>query len=202
MPRARPRCAAVRARRGACPRVARAPAPPARERHPPAAAQAIVLFTSPWMPLLAGELRLFSGGLAFTTERHGPHLLPFRIHLAAAAAVDMDCSRGPGLVLLRQKPDSVGYGPLSLLPPTIGGALPSAELPPERSLAIAIVLPPRSGLQKVMASHVWPIWRQCFTECGVPCDTLSAPPAEFDGALAALRLHDEGHASPPPGFAC
>ena len=67
-----------------------------------------VLTSSSWLPSLVGELRLFTGGLCFDTDQHGPHVLPFRIHVDAAAAYQIDHRTADGLLLLRQKPDTHG----------------------------------------------------------------------------------------------
>ena len=93
------------------------------------------------------------------------------------------------LLLLRQKPDGHGYGPLSLLPAQPGGeGLDEAQLaePPERTLSLAIVVRPRSGVQKGLET-VLPFWRRLFDECRVPLDELPAPPAEFAHGLELLR---------------
>ena len=42
---------------------------------------------------------------------------------------------------------------------------------------------PRAGLEMT----VWPIWQRLFDEIGVPCDELTAPPAEFARGLEMLR---------------
>ena len=59
---------------------------------------------------MAGELRLWAGGLSFDTDRHGPLLLPFRIHLAAVAAYNLGSRHAPGLLLFTQHADAHGYG--------------------------------------------------------------------------------------------
>ena len=147
---------------------------------------AIVLTTSPWMPILRGELRLFTGGICIDTPQHGPHTLPFRIHLAAAASCQLHHNTKTGLVLLRQKPDAHGYGPLAVLPNAPGEteAVPMDD-PPLRTLSFAIVVPPRSALADGLET-VWPIWQKLFVEHAVPLDELPAPPAEFLSALEML----------------
>ena len=152
--------------------------------------EALVLTSSAWLPVLRGELRLFTGGISLDCEQHGPHLLPFRIHLAAAATFRRGDRKHPSLLMLRQKDDAHGYGPLSLLPaaPGDGGGEVDPECPPMRSLALALVVPPRSPLQDALDDIVWPIWRTLFDECAVPCDDhLPGLPAEFDHALGVLR---------------
>ena len=36
----------------------------------------VVLTSNPWLPIIRGDLRLFTGGIAIDTGQHGPHLLP------------------------------------------------------------------------------------------------------------------------------
>ena len=154
----------------------------------PVEAETVVLTTSSWLPLLHAELRLFTGGISLDTPQHGPHVLPFRIHLDAVATYRLHDPQSAGLLMLRQKPDSHGYGPLALLPETPGeGPIADADAPPLRTLSLAIVVPPRSTLQHNLEHVIWPIWRRLFDDCGVPCDELSAPPAEFAHGLGALR---------------
>ena len=156
---------------------------------------AVVLTSSPWMPMLKAEVRLFSGGVCIDTPQHGPHVLPFRIHLAAAAYYQIDDRTNAGLVLLRQKPDTHGYGPIALLPESPGtsgeedGPVDPQD-PPLRTLSLAILVPPRSSLQKSLDETVRPLWAQLFEECDIPCDELAAPPAEFEAALNALNGED------------
>jgi hypothetical protein len=149
----------------------------------------VVLTSSSWMPMIRdAEVRLFTGGVCIDTRRHGPHVLPFRIHLAAAACYRLDHRTQAGLILLRQKPDAHGYGPLALLPENPGGNDPvEADNPPMRTLSLAIVIRPRSTLQDSLETTVWPLWCRLFDECGVPCDELTAPPAEFALGLEMLR---------------
>ena len=152
----------------------------------------IVLTSNPWMPVLQAELRLFSGGVCIDTPQHGPHVLPFRIHLAAAAYFQVDDRRNAGLILLRQKPDTHGYGPLALLPDMPGATGSDDEPinhedPPLRTLSLAILVPPRSTLQDSLESIVKPAWAALFDECSIPCDELTAPPNEFSVGLGVLR---------------
>jgi len=122
------------------------------------------------------------------TPQHGPHVLPFRIHLDAVATYRPHDPKAAGLLLLRQKPDSHGYGPLALLPASPGEApIDDPDALPLRTLSLAIVVPPRSNLQRSLEQAIWPIWQRLFDDCGVPCDELSAPPAEFASGLEALR---------------
>ena len=161
----------------------------------------IVLTSNPWMAVLKAEVRLFSGGVCIDTPHHGPHVLPFRIHLAAAAYHQIDDRSSAGLVLLRQKPDAHGYGPLALLPERPGangeddGPLADLEDPPLRTLSLAILVPPRSSLQTSLEEVVCPLWKELFEQCSIPCDELNAPPAEFATALSMLQaegvLRDE-----------
>ena len=44
-----------------------------------------MLTSNLWLPIIRGDLRLFTGGIAIDTGQHGPHTLPFRFHLAALA---------------------------------------------------------------------------------------------------------------------
>jgi len=166
----------------------------------PAERGAVLLTDSPWLPLVHGELRLFSGGIAFHCERHGPLLLPFRIHLAAAASVELESGRT--LVLLRQKPDTHAYGPLAHLPRRAGGELPDIESLKEgtarpHALALALVLNPDTPLHRHATEIVWPIWKQLFTECNIACDVLTAPPKEFHAALFTLQTEEIGFVQPP-----
>lgn len=124
---------------------------------------AIVLTSSCWMPVLRGELRLFAGGISFETEHHGPHTLPFRIHLAAVGVYRLDDTTTPGLLMLRQKPDAHGYGPIALLPEQPGGRdTVDLDAPPLRTLSLALVIPPRSHLQRALVDTVWPLWETLF----------------------------------------
>ena len=154
-------------------------------------------------PLLAADgllhqVRLFAGGFYLETAQHGPHILPFRIHLAAVAAYQLDEHASAGLLMLRQKPDAHGYGPLALLPtaPALtdapvtappGTSPDEAETPPLRTLSFALVVPPNSALQRALVDTVWPVWETLFRKCAVPVDHLRAPAPEFGYALEVLR---------------
>jgi len=149
---------------------------------------AVLLTTSAWLPVLRGEVRLFSGGLYVETEQHGPHILPFRIHLDAVGAFQIGSPSEPGLLMLRQKADDHAYGPLSLLPeaPSVAEGV-DKECLPMRTFNLALVVPPRSALQRALVDTVWPIWEVLFRDCKVPCDQLAAPAAEFRYPLEVLR---------------
>mmetsp|Transcript_27113 Transcript_27113/g.69074 ORF Transcript_27113/g.69074 Transcript_27113/m.69074 type:complete len:195 (-) Transcript_27113:553-1137(-) len=170
----------------------------------PPESDVVVLTDSPWLPVLRGELRLFSGGVSFTTARHGPHVLPFRIHLAAVGTLDMSASDGQrGLLLLRQKVDSHAYGPLAHLPRSFGASLPDAEALKDgtakpRALSLAIVLPSGSSLQRAVAGVAWPLWTQLFADCRIPLDSLAAPPEEFLPALAVLQAEERAQVQGDP----
>ena len=41
---------------------------------------AALLTSSPWLRVVTGEVRLFSGGLSIDSPRHGPLTIPFRVH--------------------------------------------------------------------------------------------------------------------------
>ena len=57
-----------------------------------------LLLGSPWLPVVRGEVRLYASGLSFSSPRHGPLVLPFRIHLAAVATYRLNCHDGRGLL--------------------------------------------------------------------------------------------------------
>ena len=61
-----------------------------------------LLVGSPWLPVVRGEVRLYASGLSVSSPRHGPLVLPFRIHLAAVATYRLNCHDGCGLLLFRQ----------------------------------------------------------------------------------------------------
>ena len=150
----------------------------------------VVLTSNPWLPIIRGDLRLFTGGIAIDTGQHGPHTLPFRFHLAAMATQNLHHPTQPALILLRQKPDSHGYGPIALLPTNPGDATPvekdpDTNEPPMRTLSLAIVVPPRSTLAKGL-DLILPIWRQLCSDCKVPLDEIPMPPAEFIKPLDVL----------------
>ena len=149
-----------------------------------------MLTSNPWLPIIRGDLRLFTGGIAIDTGQHGPHTLPFRFHLAAMATQNLHHPTQPALILLRQKPDSHGYGPVALLPTNPGDATPvekdpDTNEPPMRTLSLAIVVPPRSTLAKGL-DLILPIWRQLCSDCKVPLDEIPMPPAEFIKPLDVL----------------
>lgn len=158
---------------------------------------AVVLTSSPWLPVLRGELRLFTSGLYLHTAAHGPHVLPFRIHLAAAGAVRLESGSQLGLVLLRQKPASHAYGPLALLPEAPGGTSVDPEMPPERELTLGVVVRPRSSLQRVLSETVWPMWRRLFEEVGVPCNEIAEVPTELEAAMSELQSSEAARLTPP-----
>jgi len=148
---------------------------------------AVLLSSSPWMPLLRGEARLFSGGLFFESAQVGPIVIPFRIHLAAIASYRLDEPTATALVMIRLKPADHSYGPLSHLPEAPGGPAVDPHSLPLRSLALALVVPPRSSLRNSLVDVVWPVWEALFAECHIPYDELASPPAEFAHGLAVLR---------------
>jgi len=148
---------------------------------------AVLLSSSRWMPVLRGEARLFSGGLYFESAQVGPIVIPFRIHLAAIASYRLDEPTATGLVMIRLKPADHSYGPLSHLPDAPGGLPVDTQSLPLRSLALALVVPPRSSLRTSLVDIVWPVWEALFAECHIPYDELASPPAEFAHGLAVLR---------------
>ena len=151
------------------------------------APRAALLVDSPWLPVVRGEARLYQGGLALVSPRHGPLVLPFRIHLAAVATYRLDCLDGCGLLLLRQKPDTHAYGPLAMLPRAMGAEPPDAEDPLPVAMSLALVVPAGSELQHALREVVWPAWSRLFRECNIPCDNLPAVPAELRAPLAQLQ---------------
>jgi hypothetical protein len=164
-----------------------APHPCAQVLAAPPVDDALVLTTSAWMPIVRAEARLFIGGIALDTAQHGPLTLPFRVHLAAMATYQLRHPTLPGLVLLRQKPDEHGYGPLALLPARPGDAeRVDATSPPLRTLSLALVVPPRSALADGL-EIVWPFWQKLCAEHSLHLDELPAPPAEFAAPLEMLR---------------
>ena len=144
----------------------------------------VLLLGSPWLPVVRGEVRLYASGLSFSSPRHGPLVLPFRIHLAAVATYRLNCHDGRGLLLFRQHPDEHAYGPLALLPARLGAAQPDADAPAPSAMSLALVVRAGSELQHAIQESVWPLWTQLFRELGIPCDDLAAPPAEIRDALA------------------
>ena len=176
------------ARRGSTPTLLSAPRPSliACSRPMCVAQPAVVLTTCPWIPLLRAELRLFTGGISVDTPQHGPHTLPFRVHLAAVGAFQLHHPTKPGVLFLRQKPDLHGYGPTAFLPEAVGGteAVDMSD-PPMRILSLALIIPPRSHLARAL-EIVWPFWQRLCADCGVPLDELAAPPAEFVSPLEVM----------------
>ena len=156
---------------------------------------AALLTSSPWVRVVTGEVRLFSGGLSIDSPRHGPLTIPFRVHLAAAAVVDLECRDGAGLVILHQKADDHGYGPLSVLPPAEGADAPDADAPAPAALTLALVVRPGGAVQKALRGGVWAEWTRCFAEAKVPLSTLAAPPALFADAIAELAALDAAAAA-------
>ena len=153
----------------------------------PPAPNAALLLDSPWLPVVRGDARLYQGGLALVSPRHGPLTLPFRIHLAAVATYRLDCLDGYGLLLLRQKPDTHAYGPLAMLPRKMGAEPPDAEDPLPVAMSLALVVPAGSELQHALREVVWPAWSRLFRECNIPCDNLPAVPAELRAPFAQLQ---------------
>ena len=134
--------------------------------------------------------RLFESGLSFSSPRHGPLVVPFRIHLAAVATYRLNCHDGCGLLLLRQYADPHSYGPLALLPARIGAEQPDTDAPPLTALTLALVIRSGSDLQRYIQDNVWSLWTQLFRELSIPCDDLAAPPAEIRDALAQYQRED------------
>ena len=151
---------------------------------------AALLLGSPWLPVVRGEVRLYASGLSFSSPRHGPLVLPFRIHLAAVATHRLNCHDGCGLLLFRQHADPHSYGPLALLPARIGAEQPDIDAPPETALTLALVIRSGSDLQRCIQDNVWSLWTQLFRELGIPCDDLAAPPAEIREALAQYQREE------------
>ena len=141
---------------------------------------------------MTGEVRLFSGGLSIDSPRHGPLTIPFRVHLAAAAVVDLECRDGPGLVILHQKADDHGYGPLSVLPPAEGADAPDADAPAPTAYARARRPAGRRGAKR-SAAECGRV-DEVFAEAKVPLSTLAAPPALFADAIAELAALDDAAA--------
>ena len=152
--------------------------------------QGVILLDSTWLPVVRGVLRLFESGLAISSPRHGPLVLPFRIHLSAVATYHLGCLDGYGLLVFRQKPDTHGYGPLALLPAALGGEHPDVEAPRPLAMSVAIVVPGGSELQRALCDVVWPMWARLFRELGVPCDDLPAVPSELRMALAQFESEE------------
>ena len=134
--------------------------------------------------------RLYASGLSFSSPRHGPLVLPFRIHLAAVATYRLNCHDGCGLLLFRQHADPHSYGPLALLPARMGAEQPDTDAPPLTALTLALVIRGGSDLQRCIQDNVWSLWTQLFRELSIPCDDLAAPPAEIREALAQYQREE------------
>ena len=132
-----------------------------------------LLLDSSWLPAVRGEARLFAGGIAFDSERHGPLLLPFRIHLAAVTAFNLGGSEGTGALCFRQAEAWHAYGPLALLPDHSG----------LRVLTLALAVPCRSTLHRALEETAWPHWARLFAECDIPVRAARQCPAFVEEAL-------------------
>jgi len=142
----------------------------------------VLLLDSDWLPAVRGTLRLFSGGLAFDSPRFGPMVLPFCIHLASVSAFNLGAADGMAALILGQKEDEHGYGPLALLPGRSGATAP-------RVLTVAIAVPCRGPLHRALQDKVWPYWAKMFAELEgkVHLEVAHACPPWVRGAMRAAR---------------
>ena len=57
-----------------------------------------------------------------------------------------------------------------------------------RTFNLALVVPPRSALQRALVDTVWPIWEVLFRDCKVPCDEHGAGGSGADVGVRLIRL--------------